>query len=335
MTATPKVWDGEVASWRINKWVKKKIAIQAAFHVLTAVFSLTTGIVVLLLTFFLTYAVIWFGFNLGLSAVSELLFNRRLHLPHDYILAGCFLFLVLLFVENARISREYLNSYASERRWRGGILWAAGVLGAMAALLGNANASAKAITDLLFGGPRLITSSVRRIQRVVQLLRMNLDAYSRVLMVLVQRVTKVSSSELAKIVPGCDPLLIFSQLLELDGVLFVGGEPPGVVADAALRQELYQFLDLAENRGLAKDPTEATSTAPSDDSVYHQLLGLSPGASTDVIKAAYRNRIKECHPDKFVSYAPEFRRFAEERAKAINAAYEILMRRHGPQQAGI
>ena len=335
VTATLRVSDREVATWRLNKWIKKKIAIQVAFHAVTAFLSLLTGIVVLLITFFLAYAVIWFGFNLGISALSELLFNRRLHVPHEYILAACFLFLALLFIENARISREYLNSYATEPRCRTGILWAAGILGAIATLLANPSASAKMITDLLFSGPRLITSAVRRFQRVVHLIRMNLSTYSRVLMVLVQRVTRVSSSELADIVPGCDPLIIFSQLQELDGVCFVGGEPPGVVVADTLREELSHLFDVAEDLTFTKEPTESAVTAASEDSVCHQLLGLSPGASIDAIKAAYRKRIKECHPDKFGSYAPEFRRFAEERAKAINAAYETLMGKRTPQQPGI
>lgn len=47
----------------------------------------------------------------------------------------------------------------------------------------------------------------------------------------------------------------------------------------------------------------------------YQVLGLVPGASLDEIKAAYRRRMMQCHPDKGGS---------EEEAKMINRAYEQL-----------
>lgn len=47
----------------------------------------------------------------------------------------------------------------------------------------------------------------------------------------------------------------------------------------------------------------------------YQVLGVVPGASLDVIKAAYRRRMMQCHPDKGGS---------EEEAKMVNRAFELL-----------
>jgi curved DNA-binding protein CbpA len=58
------------------------------------------------------------------------------------------------------------------------------------------------------------------------------------------------------------------------------------------------------------------------------VLGLAPPATLDEIRAAYRELIKEVHPDRLASGSPGLRAFAEEQAKAINAAYELLVSRH-------
>jgi hypothetical protein len=47
----------------------------------------------------------------------------------------------------------------------------------------------------------------------------------------------------------------------------------------------------------------------------YQILGVPPGASLVDIKAAYRRRMMQCHPDKGGN---------EEEAKLVNRAFEML-----------
>lgn len=47
------------------------------------------------------------------------------------------------------------------------------------------------------------------------------------------------------------------------------------------------------------------------------MLGRSPSLP-------YRQQMGLCHPDKVAALGPELRKVAEERTKAINAAYAIL-----------
>ena len=51
----------------------------------------------------------------------------------------------------------------------------------------------------------------------------------------------------------------------------------------------------------------------------YTVLGLSPGASDDEVKAAYKRLAKKYHPD--LNPSPE----AEEKMKQINAAYDQII----------
>jgi len=128
---------------------------------LVSALAFVAGLVVLFLTFWFTYAIIWFGM-LGISAASELMFNQRLALTHIWRLILSSIFIVLLFIGNARTDREYLADYP-RRNYRGiGIGTQAGVAGALVCLLTYPGASTRMISDLLFTGPRLVVYACRR-----------------------------------------------------------------------------------------------------------------------------------------------------------------------------
>ena len=57
---------------------------------------------------------------------------------------------------------------------------------------------------------------------------------------------------------------------------------------------------------------------------FYELLGVSPGASRQELKAAYRDLTKVWHPDRF-AHDPRLQQKAEEKLKEINAAYEHLI----------
>ncbi len=60
-----------------------------------------------------------------------------------------------------------------------------------------------------------------------------------------------------------------------------------------------------------------------------QILGLQQGASHDEIKAAYRNAIKQYHPDYVARLGPELRELAERKTKELNAAYQQALTSNG------
>lgn len=63
----------------------------------------------------------------------------------------------------------------------------------------------------------------------------------------------------------------------------------------------------------------------------YAMLGVSPDATDDEVKRAYRKLIIENHPDKLAAKGlPEnMREFAEQRAREINSAYDVIKKARG------
>jgi len=55
-------------------------------------------------------------------------------------------------------------------------------------------------------------------------------------------------------------------------------------------------------------------------------LGLTTGAADEQIKAQYRKLAGEYHPDRLGHVSPGLRELAEQKMKAINLAYQTLVR---------
>lgn len=59
-------------------------------------------------------------------------------------------------------------------------------------------------------------------------------------------------------------------------------------------------------------------------SQHYKTLGLSPTATADEVKKAYRELARKYHPDMVSGMSEEFKKMAEEKFKSIQAAYEAL-----------
>ncbi|NEQ99048.1 MAG: J domain-containing protein [Cyanothece sp. SIO2G6] len=64
----------------------------------------------------------------------------------------------------------------------------------------------------------------------------------------------------------------------------------------------------------------------------HEILGVKPNASLADIRSAYHHVARMNHPDKLIGLAPEFRQLAEQRMKAITAAYKTLSQQSRREQ---
>ncbi|HEX4349034.1 MAG TPA: J domain-containing protein [Verrucomicrobiae bacterium] len=285
-------------------------------------------------TFLLASLVVEAGM-MGASGFTELFLDGKFHFPLQGIFIVSLLFLILLFVESFRTRGDYLGGYRLQNR----VGPVTGLWGAMVALLANPDASGKIIADLLFVGPRLLTWSVMHMARIVRLLRTDSQMVCEVLSVLHRRLHRISFGELTRLLAGQDPMKPLIQLQEIDCVLFLAKEPAGVILTPETREELDQIL----GRGIYFDKSHFESRPPQEEPVppppvenaeCYTLLGIQPTASFTEIKSAYRQRIKQCHPDKFASRGPEFRQLAEERAKALNEAYAILSSKHNSDVNG-
>src|SRR5206468_2802559 len=101
--------------------------------------------------------------------------------------------------------------------------------------------------------------------------------------------------------PGHDLVRVFPQLRDITGVVFLSKDPVGLSLTAELRDELRQFA--------TRSPAQEPARAIADDwsSPEHRLLRVLPDASAKEIKAAYRRRMKEWHPDRFVDIGEAMR----------------------------
>jgi DnaJ-domain-containing protein 1 len=59
----------------------------------------------------------------------------------------------------------------------------------------------------------------------------------------------------------------------------------------------------------------------------HAVLGVPPGASGEQIAEAYRERMKEYHPDRVASLGPELRELAHRKTVEIQRARDALRRK--------
>lgn len=312
----------------LRKWLTKKLRLQILEFLILGFLAFVGGIVALIFTFFFSCAFVGTGM-MALSALSKLAFGKALHLSLYWIPGISSFFLVLLFVENFRTSRDYLGSYKLQNR----VMPVMGLSDALAALLANPEATGKIIADMLFTGPRLVTWAFSNLWRAFSLMRPDRDTASEILAILARRIHRTSLNELSKLILGRDPMKALFLLQEIDCVLFLSKEPAGVILMPETREELNSILgvqgDFESAQPEDESDDEPAASSPVEDFDFYELLGIQPTASPAEIKTAYRNRIKQCHPDKFVGRGAEFRHLAEERAKALNEAYAILSAKRG------
>ena len=241
--------------------------------------------------------------------------------------------MALLLIENTRKSPDTSDSWTSARPMTTQPLWLAGMLGALVSLLINFNTSSKAITDLLFMGPRLVTGCIKRLLAVGRIRRANLHGCSAALALLARSGHKLSAADFATAVPGSNPKDIFFHLIELQAAILISKEPAVVTLTDSVREELRHLLGAPTDFNF-QGPAEPIPPTIFGNPDLYAVLGLVPPASLDQIKATYRTVIKEYHPDKFAGGPPGFRRLAEEKTKEINAAYEALASSHATAQTG-
>jgi hypothetical protein len=80
-------------------------------------------------------------------------------------------------------------------------------------------------------------------------------------------------------------------------------------------------VDLPQDQA-AFDPSQWTEANENNaNETWFAVLGLSPTATIEDVRGAYKTLIKQNHPDRVHGMAPVFRTLAEAETKRINAAY--------------
>lgn len=218
----------------IKLWLKRKKSSGATARCLTAFAALLGGAVILFLTFWFTYAIIWICIP-GVSAVSELAFSKKLKLAHEWRLILSGVFLLLLFVQHFRTSQWHWGDYAeADYVAAPGLQAVTGVSGSLVSLLAHPGASANMIADMLLSGPRLVTGSWKLWRESRRLGAVDEEGCSQLMAFLLTRAGAVPYDELRA--AGWEEW--FGQLRSLEGVVFL---EKGISLSEELRRELRQI----------------------------------------------------------------------------------------------
>ncbi len=220
----------------IQSWLKKKLAMQAMACWGTALLALLAGALVLFLTFWLAYAVLFVS-EWAVSALGELIWNRELHLTHVWRLALCGCFLVALFAEWLRRSPWDLGNYPTANVLPGtqALVYHGGVAASFAVLLANPQAPSTMLAELLYTGPRLVVASWHLVRQAFRFRRLDLPACAGTLALLAGADHAVTWENLAAAWPGADWPRLRNEL----------GQVPGVVVlekGLSLTEELRQTI---------------------------------------------------------------------------------------------
>jgi hypothetical protein len=76
------------------------------------------------------------------------------------------------------------------------------------------------------------------------------------------------------------------------------------------------------DRDWYEESPQAAGEDADEEGPWFEVLGLSPSATIEEVKEAYRERLKQNHPDRVHGMSPLFRALAEAETKKLNVAYE-------------
>ena len=117
----------------------------------------------------------------------------------------------------------------------------------------------------------------------------------------------------------------YSQRLQLYHYLVSLG-----ACDGLHKSEVDILEVIASYIGLSKSEVDSifAQFRPSNDSNY-RILEITPDATNDDVKKAYRKMAVKYHPDKVATLGEDVQKAAEEKFKAISQAYEAICKERG------
>lgn len=118
----------------------------------------------------------------------------------------------------------------------------------------------------------------------------------------------------------------YEQRLQLLNFLVMIAQADGHVCD----QEIVALKEVASAMGMSQSEVDSMLNLGKDtlDAAY-KVLEISPSATDDDVKAAYRQLAKKHHPDRVASLGEDIRHAAEEKFRQINEAKDAIYKARG------
>jgi hypothetical protein len=215
-----------VAKETLEAWLNRKKFRHGVIYRLLAALALLASLLILFLTFWFTYAVVWIIGN-GVSAL-----NREWEPPHVLRLVCSAVFMVLLFIQHLKTNPWHWGTYPKADYTHA--LKYTHRLGAVTMLL-YPSASANIIADILMTGPRLFFAAFNLWNQGMALRRMDTSSTAQLVAFLLTRDRSVPYEEFSA--AGWDNCL--EQLRIIDGVMFL---EKGVKVSEEFRSELAHAI---------------------------------------------------------------------------------------------
>ena len=222
----------------ITTWLKKKIALHVFSCRVGSVLAFAAGLFVLYLTFWAAYVVILIGQD-GISAITDLCFNRKFHITHFWRLVFSGFFIVALFLEWLRrrnAERDNSEEVSSPLGSRSLALYSMG--GALAMVLANPQASSTLIAEILYAGPRLILGSIS-MARAAFPADFDVAGCSHVLQLAISKISAVTYEELNTTKSEFEETKLHHDFAQISGVVFL---EKGLALTDDLRGELRGIM---------------------------------------------------------------------------------------------
>ncbi|RMD83143.1 MAG: hypothetical protein D6820_02700 [Lentisphaerae bacterium] len=220
----------------IDQWLRRKAVRDSCGYFLLALVALVGGAAVLYITYWTAYACIYIGFNWVI--------------PHSPSVRSwvSVVFLVLLFIGNARTSREYLTEYSFSTGTATDkivYIWVSSI-----GRVSNINPLApdsmhsfvKMITDVLYTGPRVVVFGITKLGKAYHLATLDVTGCAAVIRILLEAGRKVPFVEISEKLPSLNLSKVFNDLRYVDGVIFLSTEPPGLALGSTLKDELRDVI---------------------------------------------------------------------------------------------
>jgi hypothetical protein len=226
----------------LESWLRRRFRVEAGMGFLVGLLAVALGLVVMFVTFWLAYAVVWIAGEAA-SAIVQITGGKRFRIPHDWRLIGAAVFMVLLFVDHLRTSpweRGNYGDWGSQPAFMGAVAYQAGAGASLACLLRYPQASSRMIVEILETGPRCLTGGVAMFRRTTAILQMDVGGCASALAVLMASHGAVPPETLAGYLPsGHEWRNVELQLKLIEGVVFI---TRGLSLTDELRSELNHHM---------------------------------------------------------------------------------------------